>query len=73
MKSGSQQHDLSPPAHNALGGQEGMKAEEDSRANVEAWTVEEVCAWVLHEVGHQGEAIAAVLKAEEISGAVLSS
>ena len=38
-----------------------------------AWDVEEVCAWVLQDVARQGEAIAAVLKAEEISGEVLFS
>lgn len=38
------------------------------------WSVEEVCTWVLQVVaGSQGETIAAVLKAEEVSGEVLFS
>lgn len=40
---------------------------------MQEWGVEEVCAWVLREVEHQGEAIAAVLKSEEITGEVLFS
>ena len=38
------------------------------------WSVEEVCTWVQQVVaGSQGETIAAVLKAEEVSGDVLFS
>jgi hypothetical protein len=38
-----------------------------------AWSVEQVCAWVVQDVERQGEEIAAVLEAEQINGEVLFS